>query len=82
MTSEAQRQAFDDALFLKVNAVNAQFLQVLHEINASLHEINDSLQVLRTEMQAFRTEMREEQQVIREALLAILDRLPPPRRAG
>jgi len=75
MTAEEKRQAFDDALFLKVNAVNAQFLQVLHEIT-------ESLQQLRSEMRVEFAEVRAEQRASREALLRILDRLPPPRDAG
>lgn len=75
MTAEEKRQAFDDALFLKVNATNAQFLQVLHEIN-------DSLQRGFAEMRAEFAEVRAEQRASREALLRILDRLAPPRDAG
>lgn len=71
MTAEEKRQAFDDALFLKVNAMNGQFLQVLHEIN-------ESLQQLRAEMRHEFAEVRAEQRAGREALLQILDRLPPP----
>ena len=71
MTAEEKRQAFDNALFLKVNAVNAQFLQVLHELN-------DGLQQLRAEMRHEFAESRAEARAAREALLQILDRLPPP----
>jgi hypothetical protein len=89
MTAEAKRQAFDDALFLKVNAMNAQFLQVLHEINDSLQQLTTEVRMLReemrggfAEMRAEFADMRAEARASREALLQILDRLPPPREAG
>lgn len=95
-TAEARRQAFDDALFLKVNAMNAQFLQVLHEINDSLQQLTLEVRALREEMgggfagmreeiASLRAEMRlgftegqAEARAGREALLRMLDRLPPP----
>lgn len=85
MTAEAKRQALDDALFLRVNAMNAQFLQVLHEINHSLQQLTLEVRRLREEMRGgfaeFReefTETRAEARAGREAMLRILDRLPPP----
>jgi len=89
LAAEAKRQAFDDALFLKVNAMNAQFLQVLHEINDSLQQLTREVRVLREEMRggfgemrADFAEVRAEQRAGREALLQILDRLPPARESG
>jgi hypothetical protein len=89
VTAEEKRQAFDDALFLKVNAMNAQFLKVLHEINDSLQQLTLEVRMMReemrggfAEMRAEFAEVRAEQRAGREALLQVLDRLPPPQGAA
>jgi hypothetical protein len=84
VTAEEKRQVFDDALFLKMNAISNQHLQVLHEISDGLQQLTVEVRILReevrggfAEMRAEFAEMRAEQRASREALLQILDRLPP-----
>lgn len=76
MTAEEKRKTFDDALFRKMTIMTDEHSLIIQQM---IEQLEASREKILEKIADEHTEGRAEARAGREALLRILDRLPPPR---